>query len=176
MRAEAGRSFFELFGLPARYTLDVSDLAGRYRNLQLRFHPDRYASRSDQERRLALQMTAEINAAYRTLRDPVTRGHYLLELRGIDTDRHGNTAVDPAFLAEQMELREELAEARQGAGAHQRLQQLSERVQKDIEARTAQLGQCLDGDGAPNHAPALVRELQFLEKVRREISELVPPG
>jgi len=174
MQSEGARNFFQLFGLPARFELDVDDLSARYRDLQRRFHPDRYASRPTQERRLALQMTAEINDAYRTLRNPVTRGRYLLGLRGVDTGEQGDTAMDPAFLVEQMELREAVAEARQGSQASTRLQQLGEQVQRDIDARTRRLGECLDCGGESSDARSLVRELQFLDKIRTELADMIP--
>ena len=46
-------------------SLDVS-----YRKLQQEFHPDRYASQGDVERRLAVQAASLINQAYETLKSP----------------------------------------------------------------------------------------------------------
>ncbi len=176
MQADPRQNFFELFDLPARYALDPVELATRYRVLQRRFHPDRYASRPDQERRLALQLTARINEAFQTLKDPVARGRYLLGLRGVDTGEESDTAMDPGFLGEQMELHEQLGEACGAPDAPGRLQQLAGRVSAAIASRTAELGRCLDADGAPSRARALVRELQFLAKLRSEIAERSPVG
>ena len=55
VQADLGKSYFELFDLPATFDLDVADLAARYRGLQRRFHPDRFASASEPQRRLSLQ-------------------------------------------------------------------------------------------------------------------------
>ena len=102
------QNYFELFGLEPGFEVDLSAIAESYRELQRAVHPDRFASASDQERLLSVQQAAHVNEAYQTLKSPLLRARYLLELQGIalnDTD----TTMDPMFLMEQMELRESLA-------------------------------------------------------------------
>ena len=74
-------NYFELFGLAPRYRIDKDALEERYRAFQHRVHPDRYASASDQERRVAMQQAAQINEAYRVLGDPARRAVYDASLR-----------------------------------------------------------------------------------------------
>ena len=74
---------FELFGLVPAFALDPSRLDAAYRDIQSQVHPDRYAHAGDAERRASMQMTTRVNEAYRTLKDPVERGKYLLELHGV---------------------------------------------------------------------------------------------
>ncbi len=107
------QSYFEIFSLPQRYVLDRAGLDARYRDLQRSVHPDRFASSSDQERRISIQHAARINEAYQVLRDPLKRGRYLLELRGEHVDGRRGAHQDPEFLMQQMELRESLAVLRQ---------------------------------------------------------------
>lgn len=174
MQADLGKNYFELFGLPVAFDVDVADLAGRYRELQRRFHPDRFASATETERRLSLQMTAQLNAAYQTLRDVVARGRYLLSLQGVDTGEDTDTAMDPAFLMEQMELRENLDEARNAGDRGERLGILQRQVDELFEARSADLSRqfLAATDEARRRARNLVREMQFLQKLAREIEEL----
>ena len=113
MHVAPGKNHFELFGLPVTFDVDVDDLASRYREMQRSVHPDRFANASDQDRRLSLQMTALINEAFQTLRDPVRRGRYLLNLRGVDLGDETDTSMNPAFLMEEMELRQQLDEGQQ---------------------------------------------------------------
>lgn len=174
VQADLGKSYFELFGLPATFDLDVSDLATRYRELQRRFHPDRFASASEPERRLSLQLTAQINAAFQTLKDPVARARYLLGLQGVDTGEDTDTAMDTAFLMEQMELRESLAEAREAVDRHTRLESLRLRVNEEFEARSTRLRTRFAENSEPARRQArnLVREMQFLQKLAHEVEEL----
>ena len=86
------RNHFELLGLPAAYAVDPDQLESRYRELQGRVHPDRFAAAPEAEKRLAMQWAARANEAYRTLRDPVDRARYILSLRGFDTGEETNTS------------------------------------------------------------------------------------
>ena len=63
------------------WQVDQISLDASYRKLQQEFHPDRYASQGDVERRLAVQAASLINQAYETLRSPLKRAQYLLELK-----------------------------------------------------------------------------------------------
>ena len=101
---------FALLGLPRRYRLDGTDLERRYRDVQSRVHPDKHAHLGDADRRQAMQWATQVNAAYQTLKNPLARGRYLLELAGHDPQVEHNTAMPTEFLVEQMELREAVAE------------------------------------------------------------------
>lgn len=107
-------SHFERLGLPRRYSVDAADLERRYHERSRLFHPDRHVKADGPTRVRNALATSELNQAYRTLRDPVSRAEYLLGLAGIDiADEKGHgKPVAPAFLMEIMELREALAEAR----------------------------------------------------------------
>jgi molecular chaperone HscB len=174
MHAAPGKNHFELFGLPVAFDIDADDLASRYRELQRRVHPDKFANASDQERRLSLQMTAQVNEAFQTLKDPVRRGRYLLSLRGVDIDEETDTAMDPAFLMEQMEWRENLEEMRQTDNPRKQLTELANRMEQGMQDKIGQFRQAF-AKGSPEDvgkARNIVREMQFLEKMRREIDNL----
>lgn len=174
MHAAPGKNHFELFGLPVAFDIDADDLASRYRELQRRVHPDKFASAPDQERRLSVQMTALVNEAFQTLKDPVRRGRYLLSLRGINIDEETDTAMDPAFLAEQMEWREGLEEIRQADNPLTRLAELAQHLDRRLQDKIGQFRRAFE-QGSPEEmkrARNLAREMQFLEKMHHEIGDL----
>ena len=174
MQAALDRNYFEIFGLPETYRVDLSEITQRYRELQQKLHPDRYASASDQERRLSVQMTAQVNEAFQTLKDPVRRGRYLLQLRGVDTGEESDTAMNPAFLMQQMELREALDEVRQSDSPLTQLDSLESEVNNAFDSRVDRLGECftVEDEESLKAAREIVRELQFLQKLRAEIEQL----
>lgn len=174
MHAAPGKNHFELFGLPVAFDLDADDLASRYRELQRRVHPDKFANASDQERRLSLQMTALVNEAFQTLKDPVRRGRYLLSLRGVDVGGETDTAMDPAFLMEQMEWRENLEEIRQADSPHKQLVEMANRIGQSMQDKIGQFRQAIGKDSPEEIGKArnIVREMQFLEKMQQEIDNL----
>ncbi len=75
--------YFEFFGLERKLFLDPDDLQRRFYRLSRELHPDRFSRASETERERALDASAVLNDAYRTLRDPVSRAESLL---GTDTD------------------------------------------------------------------------------------------
>ena len=105
------RNHFELFGLPPRFRFDVALLDAAYRELQAAVHPDRFASGTDTQRRLAQQSSARVNEAYRALKDPVQRAQYLLHLHGIDAVGQTDTQLPFEFLERQLERREAASDA-----------------------------------------------------------------
>jgi len=168
--SNATQNYFELFGLPIAYDVDQSKLAEHYRELQRAVHPDKFASASDQDRRLSVQRAALINEAFQTLKSPIRRARYMLEMRGMEFDDQRETAIEPAFLMEQMELRESLAEIpRSDAG----LMELG-RLQDNIQARLRQLiGELVElfkdnSDVAMTQAKANMHKLQFMDKLQQE--------
>lgn len=160
---------FALFGLPRRQDLDTTRLEALYRDLQARVHPDKHAHLSPAEQRQALQWATRVNEAYLTLKDPLKRARYLLELAGHDARLETNTAMPMEFLLAQMELREAVAAARE-AGDLDALDARHRALKKTIRGEFAALQAALDG-GRHEHAGELVRQLMFQEKLLHEIDE-----
>jgi molecular chaperone HscB len=105
---------FALFDLQPGFRLDQDLLASRYRELARHVHPDRFADASEREQRLALEQSASLNEAYRTLKNAPQRARYLLALRGPELPLEV-TVQDPGFLMQQMQWREELEELHESA-------------------------------------------------------------
>jgi molecular chaperone HscB len=166
---DPSRDFYALFDLPRRQALDVEHLEVLYRDIQAKVHPDKHAHLSDTEQRMAMQWATRVNEAYLTLKDPLRRARYLLELAGHDVRLETNTAMPVEFLMAQMELREAVAAAKDG-GDVDALDALQRRLRKEIRTEHATLQTTLD---AGDHARAgeLVRQLMFQEKLLNEIGD-----
>lgn len=162
--------FFTLFNLPKRFRLDGAALDTRYRDVQAEVHPDRFAQSSEAERRLSMQWATRANEAYQTLKKPLARARYLLELAGHDIQAENNTAMPMDFLLEQMTWREAVMDAR-SEGDEAALEDLHERLDADIRSRHDELGQLLDDTQDYNLATDRVRRLMFLEKLLQEIND-----
>jgi molecular chaperone HscB len=144
-------SHFDLFDLPPTYAIDASKLDDAYRTVQAQVHPDRFAAAGDAQKRVAMQWATRANEGYQTLRDPLKRAIYMLSLRGVHADAENNTAMEPAFLMQQMEWRENIEELRD-----------QERI------RFEKLAALIDSH-ADQAASEAVRQLMFIERVASEI-------
>ena len=156
---------FTLFGLPQRFALDRAALDDCWRALQAQVHPDRFASEGASAQRLAMQWAVRVNEAYQRLKDPLKRGAYLCELRGVAIQAENNTATPIAFLMQQMAWREDLDDARNLAA----VETLDAAVATDEAARLAELGVSLDERADPSAAAQQVRALMFVDRFRKDI-------
>jgi molecular chaperone HscB len=164
-------NYFELFDFPVDFDIDGELLAQRYRKLQQVVHPDNYANASEKERRLALQKTAQINEAFQVLKHPMSRGRYLLQLQGVDTQEAQDMTMDGEFLIKQMELRETLASIKQQAQPIEALNHFLTNLQQQIAQLTVQLRQNLR-DKNWQAARDNVRQFQFFHKLNEEALRL----
>jgi len=108
---------FEIFGLERRLGIDAEALQRRFYELSRRYHPDFHAGATPTEQAAALAASARLNAAYRTLRDPIARIEYLVRLEEGRETKEGATdkpKAPPELLAEMFEIQEALAEAKAG--------------------------------------------------------------
>jgi molecular chaperone HscB len=156
---------FTLFGLPRSFTVDGSALEQRYRDLQARVHPDRHAHLSDADQRLAMQWSTRVNEAYQTLRRPLSRAEYLLQLAGLDV--HGERTMPTAFLVSQMEWREAIEDA---SGDEDALDVLRRRIRKEMAGQYVEFERLLNA-GELSGAAGLVRQLMFQEKLLVEVDQ-----
>ncbi|WP_374259688.1 Fe-S protein assembly co-chaperone HscB [Zoogloea sp.] len=164
------QDYFALFGLVPAFDIDVERLEQAYLDIQGRVHPDRFAHATDTEKRQSMQWATHANEAFRTLKNPLTRGHYLLELRGVDPAFDTNTAMSAEFLMEQMEWREALGEAKDAADEDV-LDDLSRRIRQSTRELVGRLGEQLDVSNDLEGAADTVRRLKFLEKLQHEIND-----
>lgn len=99
-------------GMMPTFDVDLDRLEQQYFGFQRRLHPDRFAAKSAKERALSQSQATSLNEAYETLKDPLKRAAYLLEMQGHKVDLTAcGTISDPQLLMEQMEKREAIAEA-----------------------------------------------------------------
>ncbi|MGD8312391.1 MAG: Fe-S protein assembly co-chaperone HscB [Gammaproteobacteria bacterium] len=171
MAADASTTHFALFGLPCSYDVDRAALDSHYRELQRTMHPDRFAGASEHERRVAMQLAARINEGYQTLKDPLRRGRYLLELKGHRLADEQHTTSDGEFLMEQLELREALAGVRAAADPVAALAGIMDRITADIDALDGGLRERLARDDL-EAAAELLMKMQFFRRLQEEATEL----
>ena len=135
--------YFAFLGVPRKLKLDAAELERRFRTLSRQFHPDFFYNAPPAERRASLEHASYLNDAYRTLKQPIARVAYLLELEGFGTAASAGQAapkVPPSLLEEVFSLNEELDTVRDlragGAPAGEWRARL-ERARAPIEAKRA---------------------------------------
>jgi molecular chaperone HscB len=168
MAVNLNQNHFELFGLPACFAVEPLALEARYHELQREVHPDRFAAAPDAERRVSMQLATRVNEAYETLKSPLKRAVYILQLRGVDPEFETNTAMPAGFLMEQMSWRERIEAGSERPEALLRLRAgLRDESRKIYETLHRQLDERRDDEAASQTA----RMLMFYEKLDEEIDD-----
>jgi len=152
--AETAADYFGVFGLPRKLNLDLGRLEKEFYRMSRKLHPDLYVNRPTAEQERALQMSSQLNDAYRTLKDPVTRTQYLLSLEGVQLEEQSKAATDharttgeekkqivpPDLLEEVFELNMQLQEMKASGGQDPEARGQLETAKKNFEVRLESLG------------------------------------
>ncbi|XP_027627389.1 iron-sulfur cluster co-chaperone protein HscB, mitochondrial isoform X2 [Tupaia chinensis] len=109
------RDYFSLMDCNRSFRVDTAKLQHRYQQLQRLIHPDFFSQKSQTEKDFSEKHSTLVNDAYKTLQAPLSRGLYLLKLRGIEISEGTDFEMDGQFLLEIMEINEKLAEAQNEA-------------------------------------------------------------
>lgn len=163
---------FATLGIEPKYALDLAAVEKIHRELSRALHPDRYASAAPSERRAALAKAADVNEAWRIVRDPVRRAEALLAARGVPVGEDKEPKAAPALLMEMMEAREALAEAR-ASGDAARMGAVAREMLGRQESVCRELGRALDERGEVSVALAKLGELRFCRRLAEEAGDAV---
>ena len=102
--------YYEAFGLEPKLALNLDDLQKRFYERSRQWHPDKFTRAGVAEQQKALDMTAVLNDAFRTLRNPAARAEYFLKQKQVEFAKEA-----PAELLEEVfELNMALEELRGG--------------------------------------------------------------
>ena len=103
--------YFTCLGLPRLLTIDTGLLERKFYEMSRVFHPDFYQTKTDAEREISLRNSALLNAAYRTVRDPIKRADYLVSLEA-GAVKEIRTSPPADLFEEILALQEDLEEFR----------------------------------------------------------------
>jgi molecular chaperone HscB len=166
---------FATLGLPRSYEIDMQELETHYRALQKAMHPDKHVGTSASQRRLSLEHAAQINDAYRVLKDELRRAETLLALYGAPAA--AAEAADQEFLVEMLALREALGEAKDARDLAQvralagQVEEQRGQAQRELTQVFAALGQCASA-AESGRAAALVSRLKYFRRFLDEVSAI----
>lgn len=159
-------NFFACLELPVSARLDRDLLETNYLDKARQWHPDRFVSASKAEQATAQGMAAQVNEAYRILRDPVRRAEYLVKLGGIDLDssdpERGAPKPSQAFLLEMLERRDAIEEGDVEA------QDALDDVEDELQATLAAANEALADQDIKTAADLLVR-CRYLQRLADEL-------
>jgi len=172
--------YFTCFGFPRRLTIDHTELETKFYELSRAFHPDFYQNKSATEQTISLGNAATLNTAYRTLRDPIQRAEYLLDLEA-GSVKEIRTSPPADLFEEILELQDTLDEYRATDRASEAGQQLREKLQQeqhtleqrkqDMETQLQQLFR--DWDALQDRAEATSQARAERDRLLKQMREIL---
>jgi molecular chaperone HscB len=160
--------------------IDPHKLETKFYELSRAFHPDFYQNKSETEQSISLGNAATLNTAYRTLRDPIQRAEYLLDLEAGAVKEI--RASPPADLFEEiLALQDTLEEYRASDRASQTGKQLRDKLHKeqqtleqrkcDMEAQLKEL--FLDWDALQDRGEATGEARSERDRLLKQMREIL---
>jgi molecular chaperone HscB len=159
--------FYEAFGLEPALSIDAEDLKKRFYERSRQWHPDRFSRASKAEQEKALEMTAVLNDAFRTLRDPIARAEYFLKENGIELSKE----APPELLEEVFELNMALEELRDGDESTR--PQLMEARNRFVAMRDS-IDQSLTTTTDLEEVRSLLNRRRYIRNLIRDVENVLP--
>lgn len=161
--------YFEVFDLPRILGIDLEVLEKTFHELSRRYHPDYFTTAPASEKAQALRMTALLNDAYRTLRNPIRRVEYLLHLEGFKPD---GSKIPQSLLMEVFEINEALEEVKEGRASSEEAGSLRAQIREKRQRFDAELEQASkEWDGLIQANASESKRKEQLAKLTEIVSE-----
>lgn len=168
--------FFKIFGFDnPRLNLDSQDLERRYYQLSMKYHPDRNRSGA-----CSLDLSARLNQAYQTLKDPWQRALYYLD----QNSRKMDSKVPPGLAEVYFEVQES-----NDIDSSQRMYELVRALRSDLDQKLLQAFSQIDSrqdrvdsdfsshdDSSLNELKELVTEHTYLKSMLRDLEIKLSAG
>lgn len=166
-------NYFEIFGLPIQLKVDKTDLPKRFFELSRQFHPDFYANATPSEKEKALEITANLNKAFKTFQNEDETIKYVLQLKGL-LEEEEKYQLPPGFLMEVLEINEKLMDAEDDPNLKIHLQSAIDNLQAEIYAPVKNIIETYQ-DGVTTEKELLqVKEYyykkKYLTRIRKELA------
>lgn len=165
-------NYFEIFGIPVQLKVDKSGLSAKYFELNKKFHPDFYANAIPSEQQHALEITANLNKAFKTFQNPDETIKYVLQLKEL-LEEEEKYQLPPDFLMEVLEINEQLMDADQSAVSS--LQSAVDNLQSEIYEPVKKIIENYQDGITTEKDLLLVKEYyykkKYLNRINKELSE-----
>jgi molecular chaperone HscB len=167
-------NYFEIFGIPVQLKVNKTGLPAKYFELNKKFHPDFYSNATPAEQEHALEITANLNKAYKTFQNPDETIKYVLQLKGL-LEEEEKYQLPPDFLMEVMEINEQLMDIAGDTDLKASLQLTIDNLQLTIYEPVQSIIENYQEGITSEQELLLVKEYyykkKYLTRISRELSE-----
>lgn len=102
-------NYFELYNIPCSFQPDQSLVKKKFYALSRQYHPDFFGGATEVEKQEALEISAQVNKAYKVFQNQDELIKYILQQKSL-LEEEEKYSLPPEFLMEVMELNEQVME------------------------------------------------------------------
>ncbi len=102
-------NYFELYKIPISFTPNLPEIKKQFFALSRQYHPDFFGSADEAKKKEALEISAQVNKAYKLFQSQDEIIKYVLQLHHL-IEEEEKYVLPPQFLMEVMELNEAVME------------------------------------------------------------------
>ena len=124
-------NYFELFEIPVQLKVDKTGLPKKYFELSKKYHPDYFANDTTTKQAEVLEISAQLNKAFKTFQSEDETIKYVLQLKGL-LEEEEKYELPKDFLMEVLEINEQLMEMGEDPGTKQNIQSAIDNLQTEI--------------------------------------------
>lgn len=151
-------NYFEFYDLPVSFSVNEEEVKKKYIELSRKYHPDYFASDSQDKQRESLNLSTFNTKAFQTLSDSDRRMKYVLELKNLIREGERYDLPDD-FLLEMMDFNEAINEIKSGR-SEQSKSQLDAKVQSMLAGLRLQIEPLLKGYDDEKSSDADLRRIK----------------
>ncbi len=173
-------NYFEFFGLPVSFQIDISDLQRRFYQNSRKYHPDFHTLASETEQAEMLELSTLNNRAWKTLSDPDQRIRYVLEVKGLRGDEAVQPPLPQDFLMDMMDINEGLMElefdfhAEQFAATRQAVTALENQLESSMQPLLEVWSETAGTEEQLIQVRDFYLKKRYLLRIRENLSKFAP--
>lgn len=157
-------NYFEMFDIAPTLVVDAHALKPRFFALQRKYHPDHTGSDDGADMSDMLELSAKVNAAWKTLNDPDALMQYVLQLAGV-LEPDEKYSLPPDFLMAVMELNEQKMDGAPAETIAAEVDRLQQEIYAPIANAIATYG--------PNTSPAVLAQIKLYYFQKKYLDRLM---
>ena len=158
---------FKLFNLNYDFSINLKKLEYEYYALQKMLHPDKFINSTEKELLYAQIHASNLNNAYNTLVNQVSRSNELLKCKG-EKNKENETFNDLEVLNEVLDLQEVAENINCQKEKNNLINEINQTIQEDVK----KLNNYFIEEQLPN-AKKLTVKISYLEKLLKDIKNNV---
>jgi molecular chaperone HscB len=159
-------NYFDIFSMNTTCSVNLADLKQKYQNLQKQYHPDRYASSTEEIKQQAIYNSSLINLAYQTLKNSLLRIEHILELQSINI-KDDKTPIDIDFLSQHMQLQEQISSSDK---TQEQIESLISKINAEYQQHIDDITNLITDKKYQETVP-IFKELNFIEKIKNQLDD-----